>query len=420
MKRALALALLAIAPLAACAATGVMSWAEDKKDISDPVLKEIISSFYPRMTRFIDTHGANVFVADEPITRGKLLLALYEYDKSLKINKKDFVTKQELDEVRNKLSLIERGGGGGAVASSRVDVTQIINDLQPNMPILLDNSLNDSKVFNSLRNEIWTKKQDMPDTIVSDLAITKNELSLLEKRLQKVEGSRVSAGGTTSAYVTDAETKEELGEIRERLAYIENKSDDDMKKKVVQTQNELSVVEKRLQKMERSVASIDREAGTSALSAPDAVTKQELGEIRERLAYIENKSDDDVKKTTVQTQNELFALEKRLQKMERSITSINRDGGMTTAYAAPDTGTKQELGEIRERLAHLESKSDDDIKKSMAQNQKELARLKKRIDDVERPASVESGSSSELRQYTSLLTKVSFGLSMIAAFFIAR
>ncbi len=58
--------------------------AQAKKDISDPVLQEILSFFYTRMPRFIDQHGRNVFVADGPLTRGNFISALYEYDKSLK------------------------------------------------------------------------------------------------------------------------------------------------------------------------------------------------------------------------------------------------------------------------------------------------------------------------------------------------
>jgi hypothetical protein len=60
--------------------------AENRKDVTDTVLQEIISSFSNRMPRFINKHGQNVFVTDEPITRANLMLAIYEYDKSIKIN----------------------------------------------------------------------------------------------------------------------------------------------------------------------------------------------------------------------------------------------------------------------------------------------------------------------------------------------
>ena len=52
-----------------------------KKDVADPVLQQIISELNDRMPRFINKYGAAIFVADEQITRGALLQALYEFDK---------------------------------------------------------------------------------------------------------------------------------------------------------------------------------------------------------------------------------------------------------------------------------------------------------------------------------------------------
>ena len=74
---------LSIAVSASLLAFGTSS-GQVKKDVSDPVLQEIIESFKVRIPRFINKHGNNLFVEDEPVTRGSFISALYEYDKSLK------------------------------------------------------------------------------------------------------------------------------------------------------------------------------------------------------------------------------------------------------------------------------------------------------------------------------------------------
>ena len=53
----------------------------DKKDVADPALQAIITELSSRMPRYINKYGSAVFVADEQITRGALLQALYEFDK---------------------------------------------------------------------------------------------------------------------------------------------------------------------------------------------------------------------------------------------------------------------------------------------------------------------------------------------------
>ena len=115
------------------------SFAQVKKDVSDPVLNEILAFFNHRMPRFINQHGQDVFVADGPVTRGGLISALYEYDRSLK-----FAPKQEVSELKEKMAAIEKTG-------KTYDMNGIIAELQPSMPVMLDKSLNNSKVFLNLK-----------------------------------------------------------------------------------------------------------------------------------------------------------------------------------------------------------------------------------------------------------------------------
>ncbi|MCL2390257.1 MAG: hypothetical protein FWC88_02390, partial [Endomicrobia bacterium] len=130
-----------------------------KRDVNDPVLREIINEFSTKMPKFIDRYGETVFVEEEPVTRGSLLQALYEYDKrtrsavaSLSADaSKTFITRQEFDSLKNKISSFEKKGGK---SSDGVDIVQLISDLTPNMPMLLDSSLKNSKVFRELQQQV--------------------------------------------------------------------------------------------------------------------------------------------------------------------------------------------------------------------------------------------------------------------------
>lgn len=307
-------------------------FAEAKKDISDPVLREIIASFAPRMPRFIDKHGAGLFVSDEPITRGSLMMAIYEYDKSLKINKKDFVTRQEFDEIAGKLA--SRPGGGSSTA--KLDIMEVINDLQPNMPILLDNSLNNSKVFTSLKNEILAGRQ---------------------------------GGGAAPS--------------------------EDIRNGIAQSQNDIANLSKRIYQLER----LPRTTASSGSPSPEIP--------------------DEIKNDLAQTQKDLSQLARRIDDLE------NRPSGSGQGVPAANLVTKREFNEVRNKLAQIERNSSTDasgdLKDDYSEMQRELARIKKKISDMERPSYAGNRSSEGgIKEYTSALTKISIGLGMIAAFFMAR
>ena len=69
------------------------------------------------MPKFIDKYGETVFVEDEPITRGSLISAIYEYDKRTKSTSsgavagdsgKVSITRQEFDTLKTKVASIEK------------------------------------------------------------------------------------------------------------------------------------------------------------------------------------------------------------------------------------------------------------------------------------------------------------------------
>jgi hypothetical protein len=216
--------------------SGTFICAETKKDVSDPVLNEIIQSFGPRMPRFIDKHGKEVFVTDEPVTRGSLMLALYEYDKSLKIQKKDFASRQEFDELKSRLNLIENTVNGETASKFRKqdeakktpsDTTEIINDMMTNMPSLLDNSLNNSKVFMSLKDEVMNSKSQSGEQLKTNLDQTNSELHELKQKIDDIQrGSPMESGDNSEKASLNikndlTQTRSQLSKLEKRVSEIE-------------------------------------------------------------------------------------------------------------------------------------------------------------------------------------------------------
>lgn len=206
--------------------------AETKKDVSDPVLGEVIQSFSARMPRFIDKHGKELFVADAPLTRGGLMLALYEYDKSLKTPKNTVsVTRAEFDQLSSRLSLIETGSdkrvrAHDETAKAPVDTMQIINDLMPNMPVLLDNSLNNSKVFAGLRDEVMNRKAQPDGALSASLDQTRNELRELSKKVDTMEKASGQESPVAQTEAAPQYMKKDLLLTRAQLSKLEKRVND--------------------------------------------------------------------------------------------------------------------------------------------------------------------------------------------------
>ncbi len=217
--------------------------AAPKRDVKDPVLQEVISLYETRMPRFIKKHGGEVFVEDEPIKRGGLLLALYEYEQSLKMPQKNNVTRQELDEMRNRIALLEKGSlppGKKAEKASSSDIVALLNELQPNMPVLLDNALNDSKVFRELRDEMRIRSVEKAAANTGNSAAQpaqqasgRNDLIALTQRIERMEqcqsdlASKVSSTSDhkISAAAPSRFDKSEMEGLMKRVARLEDRQD---------------------------------------------------------------------------------------------------------------------------------------------------------------------------------------------------
>jgi uncharacterized membrane protein len=119
-----------------------------------------------------------------------------------------------------------------------------------------------------------------------------------------------------------------------------------------------------------------------------------------------------------ETHKDVALLEKRLENLEARMKEDGKGAGR-------DLAARKEIEDLRTRIDGIERDSGEadsgEVRKSNAEMRREIVRLNKRLDAMERSGSVTgSGTSGELRQYASGLTKLTLSLGMVAAFFIAR
>ena len=167
----------------------------EKKDVADPIMQEIITELSAKMPRFINKYGTAVFVADEQITRGSLIQALYEYDKKLSsknvtgvssVASSGVISKKDYDFLNTKILALEKKlkniGIKGDTAkittkTKSASFTDMMGDLEVNMPMLLDITLENSKVsFVAFPDLLCTYKDEtnnigkLPNSSVSSIS----------------------------------------------------------------------------------------------------------------------------------------------------------------------------------------------------------------------------------------------------------
>jgi methyl-accepting chemotaxis protein len=243
--------------------------ADQKNDISDPVLQQIIQSFSGRMPRFIDKHGKSIFVADESMTRGSLLAALYEYDKSLKsspaASAASGVSRREFDDLKNKLNLISNGDSGGSGGAAGGDIVQIINALEPNMPTLLDSTLAKSKTFNDLKKELARVEAGGGPAVSEATSLSddsKNTLLSLQQDMKDVK-HRID-----SLSVITAKTSAASAEIS---------SSAEVKRSLARAENDISELKAKIKGLENETAEAAPPSSAASGGYASALTKISLG-----------------------------------------------------------------------------------------------------------------------------------------------
>lgn len=376
-----------------------------KKDVGDPVLQQIISELNDRMPRFINKYGAAVFVADEQITRGSLLQALYEFDKkssssssastTSSVSSAGVISKKDYDALNAKVVALERkiknaSNGGGSAES--VDIVQIMNDLEPNMPMMLDNSLSSSKVFKALEAKVKavgatginSSAVSSSDSSSSQLEMArlKKNINDLNMKVANVELSLSSIGKTDNKSGSSTTNAQVLYEIKN-------------------FKNEIDTVNKKVSDMETKLAT-----SKGASSVSNAPSQDEISSLRKSL---------------VQMQQSYVSLGKRLDNIEKeqstlvasSSSSSNTSSSLSTAQMKL---INSKINSIREEVDNIKI---DTSKNSGDKSSADIKKIEKRLSNLEKSdsssAKSESGSSK-----TSTVAKVSLGLSLVAALFIAR
>lgn len=169
-----------------------------KKDVADPVLQQIITELSDRMPRFINKYGVAVFVADEQITRGALLQALYEFDKksssakaSSSVSFAGVISKKDYDALNAKVLALEKkmkipSGSTSGGSSAEIDIVQVMNDLEPNMPMMLDNSLSSSKKFKELEAKVKAVASGTSSNIGSGPNVSQTAIAGLQKDISEL------------------------------------------------------------------------------------------------------------------------------------------------------------------------------------------------------------------------------------------
>ncbi|MFA6613722.1 MAG: hypothetical protein WCS83_02970 [Endomicrobiia bacterium] len=366
--------------------------AADKKDISDPVLRQIISELGSKMPRFVDKYGDNVFVADEQITRGALITALYEYDKKMSLSGSgSSISKKDLDLLNTRLTALEKntspkGLGSPRTASVDVDIIKVMNDLEPNMPMLLDNSLENSKVFKALQEKVEmagpvtaSSSASLATSKTSSLALTniQKDIANLNKKVDDFELSLASAK-TGSSKLTDTQVSANISNIQKEITNVNN----------------------RISLVENSLASKSKDVYSS-----EPVTNQES--LRELT---------DLKRSLIQMQKSYVAVSKRVDELENKpivYTGKNVDSSQINLL-------NSKINSIKETVADIPTSASvkDQISKSNNQTENNIKKLENRLNNLERTGKV-SGDSSKSSS-TGTVAKISLGLTMIAALFIAR
>jgi hypothetical protein len=349
-----------------------LAFAVDKQDVKDPVLKEVINKFDTKMPRFINKYGENVFVADENMTRASFLQALYEYDSKNKPGSAaSAVSRQEFDALKARLASVEKGGtlkAGTALATTggAVDTVALITELEPNMPMLLDNTLAQSKVFQELKTQVSNGAGVTTNGVTyayvdNNFAEIDRRLTAIDKKMSGTDFADGGAAGVTTNGVT--------------YTYVDNNFAD---------------MDKRIQDLSTKIDSLTLSTPVSATGGKTAQaakpSSKEVAELKASLADI---------------QRSYVALSKRIDEVESAPTVVASSGGDVD---------KSQMKDLNAKIA--------DVRKTTLAD---MDKLEKRIDKIS-TARVSSGGgeSSGGKSSTSTIAKISLGITMVAALFIAR
>jgi len=410
--------------------------AADKKDVSDPVLRQIISEMGPKMPRFTDKYGESVFVADEQITRGSLMMALYEYDKKMSLSGgTSSVSKRDFDLLNTRLTALEKSGSSKGLGAPRtgaaadVDIIKVMNDLEPNMPMLLDNSLENSKVFKALQQKVdmasaagtsssaSLANSKMPSSAA--LSTIQKDIADLNKKVDNFEMSLASAK-SGSGRLTDTQVSANISNMQRDIANLNKKVDDfeisfssaktgSGKLTDTQVSANISNMQREISNMTTRISSVENSLlSKNSSSYSDQNSQDSLKELA------------DLKRSLVQMQKSYVAVSKRVDELENKPVVY---AGKQDASSSQINVLNSKINEIKQTVEDIPTNAyvQEQISKSNSQTTSNIKQLEKRLNNLERTGKVSGEDSSKSSgTSTSTVAKISLGITMVAALFIAR
>ncbi|MCL1972048.1 MAG: hypothetical protein FWG57_03555 [Endomicrobia bacterium] len=291
-----------------------LSFAQSKRDVNDPVLREIINELSKKMPKFINKYGETVFVEDEPITRGALITAIYEYDRRTKSQSETAapavsqITKQEFEALRAKVAALEKSSAASAKSPSKsdgnVDMIALIADLEPNMPALLDNSLKQSKVFMDLQRQIAAGGRSSGKeggvsyaSVAQDIADMNAKLEQMSIRLSDAESALGSSNKTAKVQRASQASQKEIDELRNTL---------------IQIQQSYVRLSKRVDELDAPALAASSEKGNNNVDM--SYINRQLSDIKRTVADVPTSAEirNEISRSKNQTQADIERIERRL------------------------------------------------------------------------------------------------------------
>ncbi|MDR2192640.1 MAG: hypothetical protein LBO62_07175 [Endomicrobium sp.] len=359
------------------------SFAQEKKDVKDPVLREIISQMKDKMPKFINKHGDSLFVEDELISRASLLSAFYEYDTKIgsSLGKGSFANKQDLDSLSKKVDALAKSSAKAesSAPSAKIDIVALINELDPNMPTLLDKNLKNSKVFKELQKQVGAagaSPSKVPSSMISvekDLREINARIDALAKNFDSVkrDASSLSSSGADSVYVD-----KEISNVNKRLDALSKKID--------------------------GIKNVPASAQASSSSpAPESVSAAyvdaEIADLNRKIEALSKQLNSSKPVTPVDQalQKDINQSNKKIDELADKINSLSKTASLSAASSS--SASSREMEEIKRNLQQIQqsyvnlSRRLDDLSASVAgaaQKEKpEIIFINKQIEDIKKSIS---------------------------------
>ncbi len=290
----------------------------------------------------------------------------------------------EINELKARLDRLEKA------KTPSYDISKITRDIQPLMPSVLDNTLNSSKVFIELKNEVG--KNAGAEKLNLENKNLSGKIDGLTQRIEKLETAKASPAGKPEQVYSNkglAELSARVSKLeKEKIGQSAPKTSEegigDLTKRVgrtelvlnqLQNSRETDRIEKRVKQLEKQFgekAPGNQDKDIAKLSEKLSLISEENKAMKERIAKLEGKPvspNESVSRPAVNQPGEFADLSKRLEKVERQVSEY-RD-------------FDKQLASLEEKISSVERLSS----LGNVSSNEELSELKKRVGEIERTLS---------------------------------